>query len=132
MRKLSSILVGLFVVFSTLFLHAQDVQDQPTDFFVGEWKVLVEGTPNGDVTMILKLERKDGKLIGTIDGGGQNSTALSRVEEKKDKSITAYFKSSSGYDVYLFLEKKKSGDTLEGSMMDMFDATAKRAVTKDE
>ena len=93
------------------------------DVFAGKWEVLIEGTPSGDSKMIVELERKDGKLAGTIVRDGAAPAKISRVEEKA-KSITAYF-NSSGYDVYLFLEKKGDNDA-EGSMMDMFDARAKR------
>jgi hypothetical protein len=71
------------------------------------------------------LEREDGRLTGTISFGEFGTISFSNLEEKIGESITAYFESC-GYDIYLFLEKK-SDDSLEGSMLDMFDAKAKRA-----
>lgn len=96
------------------------------DFFVGQWQFEVTGMPDGDATMTLTLTRNDkGELTGNIkQSADAPAIELTRVDEKKDKSITAYFKAS-GYDCYIFAEKT-GDDTVEGSVMDMFDATGKR------
>lgn len=123
MKKASLLLTGLFLFLVTLTVNAQDAAK---DYFTGKWDVLVEGSPSGDTHMLVTLERVDGKLTGTIARTGSPVAKIIRVEEKKDKSVTIYF-NSSGYDVYLFMEKKGENKT-EGSMMDMFDATGKRIV----
>lgn len=115
------LLASMLSLFVMLTLSAQE---QSEDFFVGKWDVLVEGSPNGDSTLELVLQRVDGKLTGTVSHNGAQPTQVNRVEEKKGKSVTVYF-NSSGYDVYLYAEKKGS-DEIEGSMMDMFDLTGKR------
>lgn len=122
MKKMILIFAGMF---SLLFL-VEKVQAQDTDYFVGKWEIVVTGTPGGDSKSTFVLERKDGKLGGTMDTPGKPSVNFTRVEEK-DNTITAYFTSASGYDVYLFLEKADDNKAT-GSMMDMFDATATRIV----
>ncbi len=99
---------------------------QSNDFFVGKWNFEVTGMPQGDATMVLTLKRaEDGSLTGSIiRGEGEAPIQLTRVDEKKDKSITAYFKAG-GYDCYIFAEKT-GDDEVEGSVMDMFDAIGKK------
>lgn len=127
---MKSKIVVLFTLFIALFGLAK-VNAQNKDVFPGKWDVEVTGTPNGgDGHSVLTLERKDGKLLGTFKTSNGNEVKLSRVEEKK-KEITAYFTSASGYDVYLYL-KILTDNTAEGSMMDMFDAKAKRIVEKKQ
>lgn len=120
MRKSIFILIGVFA----LLFCAQETQAQSTDYFVGKWEILVEGTPNGDATSIFIFERKDDELAGVVQTEGQAPIKLSRVEEDGDE-ITAYFTSASGYEVYLYLEKIDK-NKVEGSMMDMFDASGER------
>jgi hypothetical protein len=123
MNNLKLILVGVFCLFAVLTLKAQD---KPVDYFAGKWNVTVVGTPNGDAKMLVTLERVDGKLTGTLLNSGQGEpTKFSRVEEKEN-SVTLYF-TSSGYDVYLQLEKKDE-NIVKGSMMDMFDASGTRVI----
>jgi hypothetical protein len=89
------------------------------------WELFVEGTSVGDGTMIIELERKDGKFTGpVVDDVENNTTAkLSRLEEK-EKHVTVYFSSNFGHEVYVFMERK--GDGVVGSIIDMFDLTSKR------
>lgn len=98
------------------------------DYFVGKWNVLIEGTPGGDAKSIVVFERKDGKLIGHSEDEKTGKQIQYNKVEEKDTTVTAYF-TASGYDVYLFLEKKDDQKSI-GSMMDMFDATATRVVEK--
>ncbi len=120
MKRTNFLLTGLLILISAFVFQAQA---QSSDAFAGKWDVLIEGTPNGDSKMIMDLERKDGKLTGTIVRDGSAPSKITRVEEK-GKSLTVYF-NSNGYDVYFYMEKKGDNDA-EGTVMDMFDATAKR------
>lgn len=122
MKNVKLVLAVVFCFVTALKMNAQ----VPADYFAGKWSVVVAGTPNGDAKMVVSLERKDGKLSGAITNPGSNEpTKFSNVEEKEN-SVTVYF-TSSGYDVYMTLEKK--GDNkVEGSMMDMFDAKGERVV----
>lgn len=123
---------GLFLlVFSFFQAGAQTASKTDTakasksDYFVGKWSVIAEGTPNGDSKFIVNLQRKDGKLAGTIETNepGKPATPIDKVEEK-EKSITINFVGG-GYDVFLLLEKKDD-DHVTGSLMDMFDAKGER------
>jgi len=122
MKKLNVLLAGL--LFVILSFHG-NAQTQPAnDYYVGKWNVVVEGTPQGDGKMTILLERKDGKLGGTIlPKEGADSTKITKLEEK-EKGITLYF-TANGYNVNLTLEKKDD-DHVTGNLMDMFDAKGER------
>lgn len=126
MRKAILIFAGIFF----LLLSGANAQTKATtDYFVGKWNLLIEGTPNGDAKSVLVLERKDGKLTGSMGIKERDLILFSKVEEN-EKSITAYFVSN-GYDVYFSLEKKDD-DHAEGSMMNMFTTKATRIVETTE
>jgi hypothetical protein len=120
MRKLSFILTVIVLFLMSLQSNAQDTKN----FFVGKWKVLTVGTPNGDATSFVTLEQKDGKLTGNMSGMGTTETITFTNVEEKENSVTVYF-SASGYDVYMVLEKKDDNH-VTGSMMDMFDVSGER------
>lgn len=123
MKKLS---IFIAAVVCSLLLSIDAFAQAPADYFVGKWKVLTTGLPSGDATSTLFLERKEGKLVGTLDQEGKPNKNVFRKVEEKENSVTCYF-SANGYDVYLFLEKKDSNNVI-GSMMDMFDCTGVRIV----
>jgi hypothetical protein len=122
MRKLSFILTVFVLLMFSLQSNAQDTKN----FFVGKWKVLTVGTPNGDATSIVTLEQKDGKLTGNMSSQGSNESIKFTNVEEKENSVTVYF-TASGYDVYMTLEKKDDNH-VTGSMMDMFDVSGERVV----
>lgn len=124
MKRVSIFLAGVFfVLLSVSSINAQEAEG---DFFIGKWKVLVEGTPNGDAIMIVNFERnEDGKIIGTNgDEKGETPEIKFTRVDAKEETVTAYWVAQ-GYDVYLFLEKIGDNEA-EGSLMDMFDATGTR------
>lgn len=124
MKKLKVLFAGMF--FCLLFsLHA-DAQDK-IDYFIGKWNILVVGTPDGDTQILLNLERKDGKLTGSVTDLQTNKemSKLTKVEEKEN-SITTYF-TAKGYDLFLFIEKKDDSHVI-GNVFNMFDATGVRVV----
>jgi hypothetical protein len=100
--------------------------DKPTtDFFAGKWEILVEGTPNGDAKFATEITRKDGKLIGELKvaAGDTKETIPATVEEAEGK-ITIFF-TTQGYDVNIDLSKVDDNN-LKGTLMNMFEAKAKR------
>jgi cytochrome c len=111
------------VLFSITGLNAQTTST-PESFLEGKWSVFVKGTPQGDVTMPVRFEVKEGKLKGYY-------TDLQSKEEKP--MDTAYFENDKymmgfvimGYDLK-FVMAKKSDDSMTGSLMDMFDVEATR------
>ncbi|MDR1511289.1 MAG: hypothetical protein LBS15_00665 [Endomicrobium sp.] len=123
MKKVIFILIAMF----SLSFVVESVYAQKKDYFVGKWEIEVTGTPSGDTQSYLTLERKDGKLTGSMKfktEDGQPPIVFTIVEEEGEDKITAYF-ISQGYDVYLYL-KKISEDVIEGSMLDMFEVNGKR------
>jgi len=115
MRKL----IFIFTVAMALFFGL-NAKAQTTDYFPGKWNVVVMGTPNGDAKMTFVLERKDGKLSGTVqDTTGKEMTKITQIDEK-DKTITAAFTIQS-YDVSLTMEPVDD-DHVKGSLMGMFEA----------
>ena len=128
MKNQKVFFTALLLTFLSIFTSR--AQDAPkTDYFVGKWTVVAEGTPNGDTKFLVALERKDGKLGGSIldPASGKETSKIDKVEEK-EKSVTVYFVGG-GYDVYLMLEKKDD-DHVTGSLMDMFDAKGERVKAK--
>jgi len=94
------------------------------DYFPGKWKVTVFGTPNGDAVMFFLLERKEGKLTGTVrDSTDKEMTKFSQIDEK-EKNITVYF-TAQGYDVNVYLEPVPA-DSVKGNLMGMFDTRGVR------
>jgi len=123
MRRISSMLMILCLLGAVCTSIAQTA---PADFFAGKWEITVFGTPNGDAKLVADLARTDGKLTGQITNATDPSAekiAITSVDEAADK-ITIGF-SAQGYDVTVDLSKVDD-DNLKGSMMSMFDATAKR------
>ena len=120
MKKASIILIGFLFIISSIPSQAQD---QLSDYFAGKWEVLLEDTPAGDATLIMTLERKDGKMEGTLTGTDVEAIEIERIEEKEE-SLTVYW-FSQGYDVNLSLQKKDD-DNITGTLMGMFVASGKR------
>jgi len=123
MKKILIIISGFILLISSQLSNAQDTPD----YFVGDWKVVIQGTPNGDAKMEMHLERIDGTLTGNIKNEGMDAITISKVEEKEE-SITVYY-SAVGYDVNM-LFKKKDPNNIDGSLMDMFDLKGERVVKK--
>jgi len=122
MQKLSSLLVGLFLL--SLSFNSIAQAKTGADYFVGTWNVLVKGTPNGDSKMILVLEKKDDKITGVVqDTTGTEISKISNAELKENE-LTVYF-TAQGYDVNLVMDKKDD-DHVTGSLMGMFDAEGDR------
>jgi hypothetical protein len=98
----------------------------PADFFAGQWEITVVGPPNGDAKLVADLVRKDGKLTGTMtspaDPAGEK-IVLTNITENGNQLGFAFVAQS--YDVTVDLAKVDD-DTLKGSLMSMFTATAKR------
>lgn len=111
--------------FLLLFITNTSFANEPSDYFAGDWKVLLKGTPSGDAEMVLHLERVDGKLTGEMRNEGMDPTKINSVDEKEN-SITVYY-STMGYDINISLTKVDDNN-VKGSLMGMFDATAERIV----
>jgi len=122
MRKVSVLLSIAVMLLAGLSLQAQT----PEDYFTGDWKVVVIGTPNGDAEMIMHLERVEGKLKGELRGEeGGDPIKIDRIEEKENAISVYYF--AAGYDVSMDFEKVDENN-LKGSLLGMFTANGTRIV----
>ncbi|MDX8341160.1 hypothetical protein SLH46_18320 [Draconibacterium sp. IB214405] len=119
MKKILVIITSLILLLSFNLSYGQD----DADYFVGNWDVVVKGTPSGDAKMKMHLERAEGKLTGNIKPEGVDAVEISKVNEEENK-ITVYY-SAAGYDLYMSFEKKDPNNC-EGSLINMFDAKGER------
>ena len=123
---MKNVRMNLMLIVFGLMSMVMKAQDKPSDYFLGKWDVLVQGTPSGDAKMNMVLAMVDGKMQGGLqDEKGVITTKFDKIEGKND-SLTVYFVGN-GYNVYITLDKKEDNKAV-GSLMDMFDATAVRVV----
>lgn len=94
------------------------------EYFEGKWNVLVKGTPQGDATIPMRFETKEGTTKGFFmaDDSGQEyeMSSVSII----DGVLTAAF-NIQGYDVDINMSEV-DGDNAVGSLMGMFDLSASR------
>jgi hypothetical protein len=122
MRTARLLLSAILLLAATLGANAQS-QEAP-DYFTGKWTVLVKGTPNGDVKLVLSIDRKDTALTAVVlDTTGGEFAKVDRIV-RKDTALTAYF-SAMGYDLYLEMTRKDD-DHMTGNLVGMFEAEATR------
>lgn len=117
-------LVILLASFTLVLNSNSTYANAPDDYFVGDWKVVVTGTPSGDAEMIVHLERVEGKLTGEMRDNEGNVTSEIESIEETDSSITMFY-TAMGYDINLSL-KKVDDQNVTGSLMGMFDAKGER------
>lgn len=95
------------------------------NYFVGQWDVLIEGTPSGDSKMILVIAEQDGSYAGHIDVPEEEGEDIPMESvEIDDKEMTVKF-ISQGFLVDIWLEKIDENKA-EGYLMDSFDTSAVR------
>ena len=122
MKKINSILIGFLFLLLAVNTNAQNKTG--ADFFAGKWKVLVIGTPYGDLKRIYVLEKNGNTLTGVVqDSTGKEITKCSNVEVK-DNEVTLYYQAM-GNDVSITLIKKDD-DHVTGSVLGQFDAKGER------
>lgn len=120
MKKLISLFTMLCLVISVAVASVPVASDS----FVGEWDLLVEGTPQGDVRVIMTIEKVDGKLKGKFKmAGSDQETTLSSISEGNDSISFSFF--AEGYDLYMSLNAN-GADALKGYLVDQFPVTGKR------
>jgi len=122
MKKIGSLAAGLFFLLLSFGANAQSKTG--ADYFAGKWKVLIAGTPYGDLKRIYVLEKNDNTLTGIVqDSTGKEITKCSKVE-LKDTEVTLYYQAM-GNDVSITLIKKDD-DHITGNVLGMFDAKGER------
>ena len=122
MKKINAIVIGSLLLLFAVSTNAQSKTG--ADFFAGKWKVLVTGTPYGDLKRIYVLEKNENTLTGIVqDSTGKEITKCSKVEVK-DNEVTLYYQAM-GNDVSIALIKKDD-DHVTGSVLGQFDAKGER------
>ena len=122
MKRIMSLIGGLFFLLISFSTNAQSKTG--ADYFAGKWKVLVTGTPYGDLKRIYVLEKIDNTLTGIVqDSTGKEITKCSKVE-LKDNEVTLYYQAM-GTDVSITLIKKDD-DHVTGKVLNTFDASGER------
>lgn len=117
MKKVSAIFAGLFLLLLSSTSNAQTAPAK--DYFVAKWDLLMEGLPQGDPRLIVDLQRKDGKLTGTVlDSTKKEIAKITQVDETPT-SVTVYF-TAQDYDVNLAINKKDE-DNVTANLMGMFE-----------
>jgi hypothetical protein len=119
MKKLSI----LFFFFAALLFSTASMA-QSTDYFVGEWNVQIKDTPMGTISVLLTLERVDGKLVGKfVDAASSTETKMNDITEGEN-SLTLNFTSEYG-DLYFTLQREDE-ENVTGSLMDSFAVSGTR------
>jgi hypothetical protein len=120
MKKLS-----ILVFFFAALLFSSSTMAQTTeDYFVGEWNVQIKDTPMGTISVLLTLERVDGKLVGKfVDAASSTETKMNDITEG-DNSLTLNFTSEYG-DLYFTLQREDE-ENVTGSLMDSFAVSGTR------
>ncbi len=118
MKLITTLLCGF-----ALFLISFTTQAQTTDYFVGDWEVTIKDTPMGTITVMLTLERVDGKLVGKFVDSSGNETKMNDITESEN-SLTLSFTSDFG-DLSLAIQREDD-ENVSGSLMDSFAVEGKR------
>ena len=121
MKNYQSIITLIFFMFLATIANAQTTPAAPVpNYFEGKWNVFIKGTPNGDVTLPMRFEQKEGKFSGFYTNPEtKEEVAMTSVEVKGDDINLAFTIMS--YDVTATLTKKDD-DHANGKLMDMFEA----------
>jgi len=94
------------------------------DYFAGKWKVLISGTPYGDLKRVYVLEKKESSLNGIVqDSTGKEIAKCSKVEVQGNQ-VTLYYQAM-GNDVSITLIRKDD-DHVSGNALNTFEAKGER------
>src|SRR4030095_10213613 len=122
MKNIYLLITGVFLLLLGTNVNAQSKTG--ADYFAGKWKVLISGTPYGDLKRIYVLEKRESSLSGIVqDSTGKEITKCSKVE-LQDNQVTLYYQAM-GNDVSITLVKKDE-DHISGSVLNLFEAKGER------
>ncbi len=94
------------------------------DFFVGKWATKMIGTPGGDVSIDMVIERNNGVLSGKMISQQMGSQAFEKVEEIDAEKIKLSF-SANGMNLNMELTKEDA-DNIKGKLMGMIEVKGSR------
>lgn len=120
MKKFSALLFFFIALFFSSATMAQS-----SDYFVGDWEVQIKDTPMGTISVVLTLERVDGKLAGKfVDKASGVETKMNQITEQ-GTGLTLSFTAEGYGDLYLTLQRADD-ENVTGSLMDSFAVEGKR------
>jgi hypothetical protein len=120
MKKLITMLTLFCLV---LTVAVANVSSNP-ESFVGQWDLMIEGTPQGDIRVIMTLEKVDGVLVGNFKmAGTDQETKLSSISGSSESISFSFF--AEGYDLYMNL-KPDGENAVKGFLIDQFPVSGKR------
>ncbi len=125
MKNLNVFIAGLFLLILSIGANAQDKTSG--NYFVGKWNLTVSGAPSEKSDIVVRLERKEGKLTGTINVGENGKPITFSKIEEKETSLTLYYTNKDGRDVYVNMFKKDENH-VSGSIMNMYDIKGERVI----
>lgn len=113
MKKLNALLVGLFILASTITMA------QPTsgfEYFQGKWNVVANG-PNEEVKMVISFEKIQDQIISIItDSEGKELFKVNSTTINESKAKIMFVIPNQG-EVDMVLTKKDD-DHLTGAIME--------------
>ena len=122
MKSIYLLMTGVFLLLLATNINAQSKTG--ADYFAGKWKVLISGTPYGDLKRVYVLEKKESSLNGIVqDSTGKEIARCSKVEVQ-DNQVTLYYQAM-GNDVSITLIRKDD-DHVSGSVLNTFEAQGER------
>ncbi|TVP49969.1 MAG: hypothetical protein EA341_08355 [Mongoliibacter sp.] len=114
----------LFLLTAFMFCAFSALMAQDNDAMIGTWDVMIEDTPQGNVNVILTIERMDGKLKAKFNpAGSDQETPITNISEQENTIIMYFF--AEGYDLYMSL-KPSEDDKVSGFLVDQFPVKGKR------
>lgn len=126
MKKFSALLFFFIALFFSSATMAQS-----SDYFVGDWEVQIKDTPMGTISVVLTLERVDGKLAGKfVDKASGVETKMNQITEQ-GTGLTLSFTAEGYGDLYLTLQRADD-ENVTGSLMDSFAVEGKRIAQRSD
>ncbi|MFC3881228.1 hypothetical protein ACFOSV_13625 [Algoriphagus namhaensis] len=121
MKTTKSIFTCVLLLIASLSFAAQ--ADSP-EYFEGKWNVTIYGTPEGDATIPMRFETKDGVTKGYFIGDPSGVESEMSSVNIIDGVLNAAF-NITGYDVNISMSKVDDDNT-SGSLLGMFNLEGAR------
>lgn len=123
MKRSGLLIAGLLLFIFSIGVNAQTKSGY--DFFDGKWNVIVSGSPQGNVNMIVNFTKiNDVVSASIIDSAGNDLYKVTKTVIDKDQATITFIGSMSD-DVPLTL-RKKDETNITGDIMGMFGVEGKR------
>jgi len=123
MKTKENYLIALLILFSSSITLANEI-DSP-EYFEGKWNVTVIGTPQGDATIPMRFETKDGVTKGYFIGDPSGEESMMDSVSITENGVLNASLFIGGYDVTISLTRLDE-DKSTGNMLGMFTMNGER------